>query len=317
LIWLHSTDIMEIIKDFDIILEISDKTRKCNIRAHKIILFVNSVWFQRIFIDNQSITKIPIIVPNTMIVYDIIRSFYNQSSKISLPKWQYTIESIIGRCFFELSVDLSQLQNLNIPLDTTDTTWKLLLQLFDFVGPHDDLIRLIMKYNGYKTPNFPVKLINAINIINRVDRLNFISASDLITVTIRHDDGIMYQCKADRQLLYLSSTVLATVIEYAQENNLTSIEIFTKYAASTYDFIQMIHRNPTNIDQLPQWQHTLELNIACAYFNWHWSRQDQNLANLNIPHTGLELLMHAFETIHFDNIDIVHLIYKTISNNQI
>lgn len=92
----------------DIELIISDDYQTINIQVHRLILYLNCDYFQRMFQNWSEKEKcvINIQVPNASICHDIILSFYGIESNISdLSDFNYNLEMIKCKDFFNINYD--------------------------------------------------------------------------------------------------------------------------------------------------------------------------------------------------------------------
>lgn len=208
---------------FDIIFIISDKTNTITMRAHKIILLSQCIYFEKLFInfamydlDNilvsvnygtENVRKIKINVHNAYICYDIFQSFYNRVTNVGeYPYWYHLLESFRCRDFFGLKIDQSLLLNLNVP----EEGFEILMDVIDLLGYTDENIKIINKVlpKKYNLSKFPRELIN--NMIENAIR-------SIIIVGIGRDDirawniqknklTRTYYCTSKDQIVYLCAS---------------------------------------------------------------------------------------------------------------
>jgi len=126
-----------------------DTSTDIRMNVHKIIMCVISKYFEKLLTNFQEkdMNTITLSIPgiHALTMYAIIASMYRQKIDISdLSEWQYQLESIICRDFWDLAetTDLSKLFDLNIPQEG----FALLLRAVDAsLAPINSQIQLIQK----------------------------------------------------------------------------------------------------------------------------------------------------------------------------
>lgn len=107
----------------DLTLVLTDETNTdIRVNVNKILMCVMSKYFEKLLTNcrEKNINIITLHIPgiHALTMHSIIASFYQQKIDISsLPKWQYQLESIICRDFWDLpeTADLSKLISSDIP----------------------------------------------------------------------------------------------------------------------------------------------------------------------------------------------------------
>ena len=128
----------------DLTLTLFDGINEISISAHKNILSVACVYFEKLLTNckEKNSNNITINVPNTHVSYDIIMSFYHQKTNIgNLPHWKHLLESFKCYDFFGLEMDPKLLFDLEIPSEG----FELLLEVIELIGYDEDMIKLINK----------------------------------------------------------------------------------------------------------------------------------------------------------------------------
>ncbi|AKI79759.1 putative BTB/POZ domain-containing protein [Acanthamoeba polyphaga mimivirus] len=127
---------------------VDDYKQSITINVHKIILYANCVFFEKLLLFNDSnVTEKTINVPNVYVCRDIIESFYLVDNKSEVDKSQtnpdpmYQIQLYVCRDFLGLEQDKNALFNLNIPINMLD-------DFFNFAELYinnNNIIRLIFR----------------------------------------------------------------------------------------------------------------------------------------------------------------------------
>lgn len=127
------------------------------INVHKIILWLNSSYFEKLLTSCKEATmdKITIEVPNVEIAHNIIMSFYDKltpktkEAKKDLsgyPHYQYLFDQIKCHDFFDVEFDTSFIYTINIPSEAFESLLEILPLLDDNKRTYD-LLRSVMPKN--------------------------------------------------------------------------------------------------------------------------------------------------------------------------
>lgn len=133
-------------KDSDIELTIKDIDKNIiRLNLHRFVLLNSSNFFEALILFPDSNKNKYIEVPNIYIIRDIIASFYgiNQNST-NYPEWQYILETLLCRNFLCLSIDVTQLYNLNVPPEGFELFFQT-AQLFGDITLDRKLMRSIKR----------------------------------------------------------------------------------------------------------------------------------------------------------------------------
>lgn len=149
----------------DLVLTINDHTTSIIIHVHKSILFINSMYFEKLLTTfKESLEKnICIEVPNARIIRDIIKTFYGITN--GEPEiFKETIVKIKCYDFLGMAYD-NILRNITVPPEEIDQ----LIDLIDQIGYTTDRIQLI--YDNlpldYDVSTFPKELIDQLGICDK------------------------------------------------------------------------------------------------------------------------------------------------------
>lgn len=178
----------------DIELTICDNLHEITIELHKLILSINSIYFEKMFTNflESKLSKIRIEVPNAIICYNIIMSFYgiythndnlNGIAEDNKPKWQYELEKIKCCDFLEVEYDYKLLNDIDFP----ENACALLI----------DVARIIGSKNHY-----------IIDIIYNVcQKYNFMEIDDILRNKIidKYDNDILFTVGVDETIHYCES----------------------------------------------------------------------------------------------------------------
>ena len=160
----------------DLKLILTDESNTITMLIHKIILFANCTYFEKMLTGYKEAeqNEIVIHVPNAYVAYDIIISFYGKEANYgNLPKWKHILETIICSDFLGIDCDSKLLENIIVPEEDFD----LLLRVIQIVGYDEDTIKIINNNmpNNYDLSEFPDELIE--HMINYSYSYNIASGS--------------------------------------------------------------------------------------------------------------------------------------------
>lgn len=156
----------------DLTLILSDETMKISVNVHKIILSIANTYFKKLFstFKEKQQNEITITVSNAHVAYDIIMSFYGQTTNTAnLPKWYHALEMYKCRNFFGMEQDIRQLNNLVVPEEGFET----LLDVIDLIGYNDNTIKMVNKNlpKKYGLTNFPTELLKKMITLTYMNRI--------------------------------------------------------------------------------------------------------------------------------------------------
>lgn len=161
----------------DIELILVDDSSQKSIKFHKLVLYMKSPFFQKLFTSlfkEKDKSQITIKIPNIEVCVDVIKSFYN----IYVPKndhWKYQLYNYLTKQYFLLECKLPE--RLKIPENEFDDFMNV-TKLFEY---NNELINLIADNlpHNYNLDNLSIDLIKEIN-------QKYFTSQLLIT----NDDGI-------------------------------------------------------------------------------------------------------------------------------
>lgn len=135
---------------------VDDNQQSITINIHKIILYANCTFFEKLLLFNDSnVTEKTINVPNVYVCRDIIQSFYLVNSESKIDKSQtnldpmYQFQLYICRDFLGLKQDINVLFNLYIPTSIFDDFFN----FAELYSNNNNIIGLIFR-NIPKNYNF-------------------------------------------------------------------------------------------------------------------------------------------------------------------
>ncbi|BCS82721.1 BTB/POZ domain and WD-repeat protein [Cotonvirus japonicus] len=157
----------------DLFLELDDGITVKNISVHKLILYSNSPYFEKMLTNfrESSVDKIPIKVINVEVACDIINGFYGEIRNIHVNDWKYQLDLWKCRDFFGL--EFVSVNNFKIPNQYFDQ----LVDTIDVIGYNNDTIRMVADNlpENYDLTKFPLELLQELhsyiyeyNIINNM-----------------------------------------------------------------------------------------------------------------------------------------------------
>lgn len=130
--------------------------------------------------------------------------------------------------------------------------------------------------------------------------------TDIILILI--DDNTKIKIKLHKLVLHYSCIYFRKLFTNFKEKDTDKIEINVPNAYATYDIIMSFYGQNTNIGNLPQWQHTLELIRCKDYLGL--VIDPKILINMHVPEKGFELLLSIAGIMNYHEI-----VLRIIINN--
>ncbi len=167
--------------DLELILKDSNNIIKLDV--HKIVLLLNSLYFQKLLttFNECNLNSITIEVPNAYISYDIIMSFYKIKTNSGFyDHWRYILEAIKCYDFFHLDYDYSKLLSIDIPEEGFQLLLNTIPYLEDNVETFDFIRKSIPK--NYDINLLSDDLINKLIITKDIPYFMAMANEDIITI---------------------------------------------------------------------------------------------------------------------------------------
>ncbi|AVL95161.1 BTB family protein [Moumouvirus australiensis] len=145
----------------DIELILMDNQNQKSIKLHKLVLYMKSPFFQKLFtssFEEKDKSQIIMKIPNVDVCVDVIKSFYN----INVPKndhWKYQLSNYLTKQYLLLECKLPE--KINVPENEFDD----FLNITQSLEYNDELINLIADNlpHNYNLDNLSIELIKEIN----------------------------------------------------------------------------------------------------------------------------------------------------------
>ncbi|BCS83595.1 putative BTB/POZ domain-containing protein [Cotonvirus japonicus] len=120
------------------------------VHVHKCILYSSSTYFKNLFTLclESNLDKITIKVPNSLVVNDIIASFYGQTiNSTDYPNWLYNLEYIKCCDYLDIKFDTKIVSNLVVP----EKYFEYLMSIAELTNSDDNFTKCLVNNipNGY------------------------------------------------------------------------------------------------------------------------------------------------------------------------
>lgn len=164
----------------DLVLKLTNGVNELIMPVHKIILSINSSYFEKLLINckEKNQNEITVHVPSIQAIHDIIMGFYGKP--VDTSTWRSKLEFIKCSDYLNMPYDASLINDIIVPVEGFD----LLLDIIDLIGYTDETIKIINKNlpKSYDILKFPNELINELIIMNTTYKIISGSADKTIKI---------------------------------------------------------------------------------------------------------------------------------------
>lgn len=231
------TDIELVLKD--------DNNNTVHMHVHKAVLACASEYFCAMFSFDFKKTYQEMIVPNALIMRDIIMRFYNvEPQSLEISKWLYILESLRCLNFLCIPLDVKVLYNIEVPAEGFDLFLEV-MEYFD-VLTDIDLIRTL-RHNlpkDYDQSCFSTAMVQA---LSKKD-ICIVSGDNIGSIIIwdTHTKQIIQSLDTDQYTIYSIYTNNNYII-YGGNNKIGILDATTASPIHIFDY-KAYHKNAVAFD---------------------------------------------------------------------